>query len=149
VVEPRPSPVWGWATILIGLYPVAMALGIVPSRDESLHAPVWVGVLAGSVFVVAGVTILLGPGSRLTGLLAAALCLGLAAIGAWVSLFASSGGMSGGIPFAPRGVNVALGRVMFGGGAVFALLLAGLAARQALSSPARRRPRRPSGRDEA
>jgi hypothetical protein len=134
--------------ILLGLYPVALALGVLPGREESLHAPVWVGVLAGSVIVIAGVMILLGPVSRMTSLLAAAVCLSLSAIGGWVALFAPSSGLSGGVPFASRTFNVSVGRLMFGFGAVVVLGLAVFAFRQAVSPPAGRRAARTSERRE-
>lgn len=49
--------------------------------------------------------------------------IGMAITGIWASLLSPSHGISGGIPFVPRSVNVGLGRLLFGLGALVCLLL--------------------------
>jgi len=118
--EQRVSIGWALATIAIGLYPVAMSLDLLPGR-ASLNGPPWVGVLAGGVFVLAGLAMLAGQRSRVTHVLVAVLLLSLTAIGGWIAIAASAGGFSGGIFFLPGWVNVAIARVMFGFGALVCL----------------------------
>ena len=137
VPEKRLPVGWALATIAMGLYPIALSLDLLPGQD-SLNGPPWVGVLAGGVFVLAGIAMLAGPQARVTHVLAAVLLLSLAAIGGWIAVAASSAGFSGGVPFLPGWLNVSIARVMFGCGALICLGMTLLAIRYAWRGPDRR-----------
>ena len=81
----------GLFCIAAGLVPILAALGVIPSPEESFHAPRWVVFLAGSLFFTAGMWILLqalvGEArarafGEATGV---ALLVGLAMVGHWVA----------------------------------------------------------------
>ena len=114
---------WGWLCVVLGLIPVLIALGVVGSNDPGVQAPAWVLVLSGTVFILAGLMILIGRSSRTNHLLAALLCACFGAVGTWVALFAPAEGFSGGIPLISDSINLALGRWMFGLGAVLCFFI--------------------------
>ena len=118
---------WGWACILFGLYPIGAALGLLPIAQDGVHAPVWVLFLCGVIFAMGGCMILLGQHSRLNDLFAFVFSLAASTIGAWVALFGSSEQFSGGIPFVPYHINIMLGRILFGVGAIITLGMAAYA----------------------
>lgn len=125
---------YGLACIALGLYPVALGLGYFPVDEARLTAPSWVVAAAGFAFVIAGLMILLADHSRANDLLAGILLLIFGAIGAWVSLFSSSEGFSGGWPFFSQELNVFLGRCLFGLGALISFAICGYAFRRAAKS---------------
>ncbi|MEO0516920.1 MAG: hypothetical protein AAF171_06435 [Cyanobacteria bacterium P01_A01_bin.116] len=116
-------PVFGWAFIVVGGYPMAVATNVLPdTSNRPTDAPMWVLFLCGLVFVVSGMMLLLqGKSSKESGLnhLFAAILLGIFCIcGMWVAFFSPAEGMAGGLPFVSRAVNVALARMVFGSGAL-------------------------------
>ncbi|MEM1055634.1 MAG: hypothetical protein AAGI52_08905 [Bacteroidota bacterium] len=113
-----PSPILGVLTLGMGLFVTAIGLGIVPVDPANVHAPMWVLAVCGLVFVIGGVAVLAHgrPGIQSAAGLTIVLAFGL--VGGWVALFGDAAQMSGGIPFLPRALNVALGRGLFGIGAV-------------------------------
>ena len=123
-------PAWAGFIILVGLVPVAIALGILPVEESSVHAPMWVVALAGLVFVWAGCLMLVGQQSPWSHLFASLILLSFAATGAWVALFGSADGFSGGIPMLSHETNTKVARGMFGFGSVCCLLLFVYAVRQ-------------------
>lgn len=122
--------------LLLGLYPLTAALGILPIDPRDVHAPGWVLALCGLVFIVGGLMILLGHRARLNDALAAVFCYSAAAMGAWVALFGPADQITGGLPFLSRAANVALGRAVFGSGAVLSLAIAIYATRRAATASA-------------
>lgn len=118
----KAGPAYGWMCVLISLYPFALALGVV-APDEPVNAPNWVLAMVGIVFLTAGCMILLGGKSPTNDLLAAILLFSFSATGIWVALFSSADGFSGGVPFVSRETNVALGRGLFGIGAIITFLM--------------------------
>ena len=116
-------PAWGWLCIAIGLYPISLALGVVPVGDSSVNAPMWILASSGVAFVLGGCMVLLGQRSRLNNLLAALLCLVFASAGVWVALFSPPEGFSGGVPFLSNQSNVTLSRWVFGCGAGVSLAI--------------------------
>jgi len=136
-----------WAGIVLallfaaaGLYPMIVALGIVPEWEEKMNAPAWVVFLAGSLFFIAGMWLLLQilaredvaktPGS----VVGIAIFVGLAAIGNWVAFGGGDrGDCSGGISALGFGFSQAVSeiecRAAFGYGALLMdlILLWGLA----------------------
>lgn len=125
---------WGLVCIALGCYPISMALGFFPVDPAELTAPLWVVAAAGIAFVIAGFMILLANHSRANDLLAGALCLLFAIMGAWVALFSSSEGFSGGLFFLSSEQNVALGRWVFGIGALLSFAISAYAFRRAAQS---------------
>ena len=125
---------WGVVCIAIGCYPVAIALGLVSIGEAEQMAPLWVVAAAGIAFVIAGFMILLAHHSRANDLLAGVLCLLFAVMGAWVALFSTSEGFSGGLLFLSNEQNVTLGRWVFGIGALVSLAIAAYAFRRATQS---------------
>ena len=101
-----------------------IATGVI-DVEPTAGTPHWVVGLAGLAFVIAGFMIFLRHHSRALDLMAAILLGAFTLMAAWVTFDSSSEGFSGGIPFLPREMNVSLGRVIFGLGALicFAMFL--------------------------
>lgn len=97
-------------------------------------APMWVVASSGIVFLIAGCMIFLADHSWANDLLAGFLCLLFGAIGAWVSLFSSSEGFSGGLWILSNDANVSLGRWVFGLGALISFSISAYAFRRAYRS---------------
>jgi hypothetical protein len=120
----KAHPFWGWLCITLGLFPILMMSGVLELDQSEANAPVWVIVIAGVVFVLAGLMILTGQQSRFTSFCAVLLCACFGLVGAWVSFAAPGDGFSGGIPFAPREFNIALARWVFGIGSLMSFGIA-------------------------
>ena len=87
----------------------------------------WVVVICGLVFILAGCMILYASHRQVIDLLAALLLLLFGITGAWVAVFAGADAFSGGIPLLSDATNVILARFLFGAGAVLYLALSALA----------------------
>ena len=61
--SPRPfgraHALWGWFCIALGLYAVAIATELLPTDTLALHAPMWVVLLCGLVFLLGGAMMLI------------------------------------------------------------------------------------------
>lgn len=123
------SPIYGWMVVAVGVFIILISLGVIDNHDPSPPAAPWVVAVSGGVFLLAGMMILVGRNSRWNSLLAAILCTGFGVLGFWATFLAPAAGMSGGIPFAPRGVNATLGRFLFGLGTLISFLMAAYAFR--------------------
>ena len=130
----RERSVYGIGCLALGCYPMAVALGVIPVQQADLAAPRWVIAGAGLVFVFAGFMILLAHHSRANDLLAGVLLLLFGILGAWVSVFSSDEGFSGGLPFLVPELNVLVGRWVFGLGALICFVLCVYALRRAAST---------------
>lgn len=126
--------VTGVACVALGLYPLSIALGLLPVDTADVMAPMWVVASSGIVFLIAGCMIFLANHSWANDLLAGSLCLLFGAIGAWVSLFGSSKGFSGGLGFLSEEANTSLGRWVFGLGALISFAISVYAFRRAYRS---------------
>lgn len=118
---------WGWLFIIAGLLIIAVAADFISVEEAAFHAPRWVVALCGSIFGIAGLMIVVGPESGLNNLMASLLLLAMGLTGGWVAVFGGASGFSGGVPFAPGNVNIALARIMFGAGALLCLWMSGYA----------------------
>ncbi len=103
--------------IACGGYALLAASGVISAQTAN-DTPAWVLGLAGMTFVIAGIMIFLRNYSRALDLFAAVVLASFTLITGWIAFYASSAGFSGGIPFLPSDMNVSLGRVMFGLGAL-------------------------------
>ena len=131
----RARLIYGAFCILIGCYPIALALGIVPVDPAELTAPRSVIGGAGLAFVVSGLMILLAQHSRANNFLAGLLLLLFGAMGTWVAVFSSDAGFSGGLPFLSAERNISIGRWVFGIGALICFALCVYAFRLAANRP--------------
>jgi hypothetical protein len=103
--------------IACGTFVLLTASGVLPMQTAN-DTPIWVIWLIRVVFVIAGIMIFLRNHSRALDFFAAIILASFTLIGGWISLFASSEGFSGGIPFLPYDANVTFARIMFGLGAL-------------------------------
>jgi len=86
-VTPQERNIAGYSSLAVGAFIIAISAGLVPQALAGEHAPVWVIFAAGSVFVLAGVNIVLRERLPVlaTELLANVLWTLLAAIAAWAA----------------------------------------------------------------
>ena len=103
---------------------ILVALGVISTSPGQRYAPDSIIAICGGAFVIAGCMVLVGRQSGFNDLLAAVLCLLFGATGAWVAIYGSSEGFSGGIPFMSYEANVRLARWMFGLGSLVCLAIA-------------------------
>ena len=99
--------------IACGGYALLLASGVIPGQTSN-DTPMWIVAAAGMAFVIAGFMIFLRNHSRALDLLAAILLGAFTLIVGWIAFYSSPEGFSGGIPFAPRDMNVSFARIMFG-----------------------------------
>ena len=99
-----------------------VALDIVPVDDASVHAPDWIILLAGGVFLSAGLAILLRDHPLIVAVLGNGIVLSFAVIAAWVAVAGSAEHFSSNIPFLPRDLDVKIARGVFGFSAVVCAL---------------------------
>jgi hypothetical protein len=109
---------------------ILVALGVISTSPGQRHAPDSIIAMTGAAFLIAGCMVLIGRQSRFNDLFAAILCLLFGATGAWVAIYASSEGFSGGIPLISNEANVRLARWMFGLGSLVCLAISGWAFRR-------------------
>ena len=119
----KAHPALGLLCIALVLYPISIGLGIIKTSQSDVNGTLWLIFLCGMVFVIGGIMILVGRKSRYNNLLAAVIFICFTILGIWVSLFASSQGMSGGIPLLSKSTNVTIGRWLFGFGALICFLM--------------------------
>jgi hypothetical protein len=142
----------------MGIFPILIGLGVVPVDERSVHAPMWIAIAAGLMFLLAGISIAVGalqgasPSGELPentgwwlrlfyyllGLVVAGL---LASIGSWVAFGRGDRSFGGtGMFLLSREANAVAGRIIFGFGAVLTwLCVLGLVvsgARKLFSKPA-------------
>ena len=116
-------PLLSAIAVALGAMIVMIALDVIPTDPDKVHAPDWVIVLAGAVFIFAGLAIGFRTHELLVSVLGNLIVVSFAVVAAWVALAGSSDQFSGGIPFLPHAVNVKIARFMFGGGAILCALM--------------------------
>jgi hypothetical protein len=136
-VRPHAPPLlMGGMVVLMGMFPVLAAVGIIPTEDSSWHAPRWVGAVAGGLFVVAGIFILTKPAvdrleprlkKQIAGLFPLLIVSGLAAISCWVAFGPGerqfSNSASNALVAVSWGGGELVGRIAFGLGAVALIVI--------------------------
>ena len=100
-----------------------VSLGFFPADYLVLEAPRAVVLGAGVVLVLAGF-MLLARDHRASDSIASILLLTIAAIAGWVTFYAPEGTINRLLPFIPTEVNDALGRLLFGLGAIVSVGMA-------------------------
>ena len=111
---------WLLAGVMLcfGLLITGVGARLIPVDPESVHAPYWVIVLCGVVFLAGGIGALVGERSPLSRFLAATIAVSLGVAFAWVAFYGDGQHMSGGFWFLPHSANVTIGRVVFGLGSL-------------------------------
>ena len=100
-----------------------VSLGFFPAEYLVLEAPRMVVLGAAAVLVLAGF-MLLARDHRASDSIASILLLTIAAIAGWVTFYAPEGTINRLLPFIPTEVNEALGRLLFGVGAIVSVGMA-------------------------
>jgi len=100
-----------------------VALDVVPVDDASVHAPDWIILLAGGVFLCAGLAILLRDYPLVVAVLGNSIVLSFAVIAAWVAIAGSAEQFSSNIPFLPHDLSVKIARGVFGFSAIVCALI--------------------------
>lgn len=124
---PRSNLIIALLCTVLGGFLVLVACGLIEDDPTKRHAPDLIIALSGSVFIIAGIMILLGRQSRFNDLLAAILCMTFGIIGAWVAIYGASEGFSGGLPFISDEANTKLARGVFGLGSLSCFAISGWA----------------------
>lgn len=124
---PRPSSAppraLGLITLAMGLFVTGIGLEVVPVDPASVHAPMWVLVLCGAVFVLGGVGMLAHGAPEVQSAAGATIVLLFGVVGGWVALFGDAAQFSGGFAFLSAEANVAMARGVFGLGALVCLAM--------------------------
>ena len=107
----------------------AASLGFLPADYLELEAPRSIVFGGGALLVLAGF-MLLSRDHRASDSIATALLFALAALAGWVTFYAPEGTVSRVLPFIPSAVNDALGRLLFGLGAILCVGTAAWALRR-------------------
>jgi hypothetical protein len=136
-LSPKKAVIVGVLVIACGIGPILGALELIP-YPLTPGTPVWVGVSAGMLFVLAGVAVINGYGSTgvrhpfVQNVLGLSICVLFAAVFGWVALGPGERNFSSTVelPFwrsSGRGSEW-IGRTMFGIGALMAVAIAVVAA---------------------
>lgn len=132
-LSPAQRLIFGLLSVAVGLFPMLAAFDIGPLHRADINGPPWLAFVAGGLFFLAGVSILMG---RIAPLASSALTVlmlaGFSAIGNWIAFGAGerhcSGGLSLGM-FWGEGDLSGLGcRIPFGLGALMVNGMLGYAA---------------------
>lgn len=130
--QSRETILTGAFCMLAGVLPILVVVDWLPVDPASIHAPSWVLLVIGAVFIIAGLMVIVGLRSRLNDALAAILLIGFAALGFWAAFGADADTMTGGIPFVSRETNASIGKWLFAIGAIMSGGMAVYAIKRAL-----------------
>lgn len=113
----------GLVCIVLGLSVCLIGIGVIPYDPDKIHAPVWVIVTGGGVFVLGGLAVVFQRKTLLVSVLGNLLVIAFAAVAAWVAVSGPAAQFSGGIPFLSHEWNVTIARYVFGIGSLLCLLM--------------------------
>ncbi|NNC67186.1 MAG: hypothetical protein HKN83_04040 [Gammaproteobacteria bacterium] len=123
-----PHPLWGWFCIILGVIPLLVGLGIIQADQPDKDAPMVIVSLAGLIFLISVIMILIDNYSRAHFYCAVLICLSFALVSGWATITASLENISGGLPFVSDETSILLARLLFefgviisGGLAIYAL----------------------------
>lgn len=110
----------GLAFIAFGIAPLLAAFDLGPLGVADINGPLWLGAVAGGIFIVGGLAILMGQHHPLIGAaLGIVIAAGLAAIGNWIAFGVGERVCTGSIPVLGNHDLSNLGcRIPFGIGAI-------------------------------
>jgi hypothetical protein len=100
-----------------------IALNILPYDESKIHAPDWVILVSGAIFVFGGVAMVFQGNQLLVAMLGNLLVLAFAAVAAWIAFQGPSEQFSGGVPFLSHQLNVKIARILFGFCSVMCVLI--------------------------
>lgn len=128
-LTPHGRLLFGLCFVAMGIAPMLATFNVGPLGMADINGPPWLGLVAGGVFVVAGLAVIVGPGRPiLNGLLAFTVLVGLAALGNWIAFGVGERVCNGSILFWTDAEMTGLGcRIPFGIGAVITNAIALLA----------------------
>ena len=109
--------------LLLGLSVCLIGVGIIPYDPSKIHAPAWVILAGGGIFMLAGLALLFRSRPIVVNVLGNLIVIAFAAVGAWVALYGPSEQFSGGLPLVSDETNVGIARVFFGVGSILCLLM--------------------------
>lgn len=81
----EPPLILAFISIAAGVYPLLLSLDIILGGSASLNVPVWVGVLASSIFILAGLALLTRKIEWLSKLFGLSILVSFAVIGNWIA----------------------------------------------------------------
>ncbi|MCU7960715.1 MAG: hypothetical protein KZQ58_12125 [gamma proteobacterium symbiont of Bathyaustriella thionipta] len=122
--------------VAIGLFLLGIASGLIPTQAGTVHAPMWVILVCGIVFLLTAAMIFVGTDASSNDLFATLFLASMGSVGIWVAFFSNDEGFSGGLAFLPEKHNLLLTRTVFAGGALLAFALAVYAIRRYLRNSA-------------
>jgi hypothetical protein len=123
VNEQTQRVVVGIICIVLGASVCLIALDILPYDPDKIHAPDWVILLCGALFLCGGSAAMLHSHPLVVSVLGNAMVVAFASIAAWVALAGPAEQFSGELPFVSRELNVMIARIFFGLGSVMCALV--------------------------
>ncbi len=123
VNERRQIVLGGVVCIALGASVCMIALNILPYEESKIHAPDWVILVSGAVFIFGGLAMLFRANQLVVSVLGNLIVLSFACVAAWVAFLGPSEHFSGGIPLLSYELNVKVARIMFGSGSVMCALI--------------------------
>jgi hypothetical protein len=139
--SPRATFLCGLAAIGVGLFLILFGLGVIPVKPRAGDAPLWIAVVAGLAFMLAGIAVAVGAihGVSETGelpegtsrwkrllqyLIGVIIAGALASIGSWVAFGPGPRSFGGtGMELLSPEANALTGRIVFGIGAALSWLI--------------------------
>ncbi len=113
----------GVVCIALGASVCMIALNILPYEESKIHAPDWVILVSGAVFIFGGLAMIFQANQLVVSILGNLMVLSFACITAWIALRGPAEQFSGGIPLLSNQLDVKIARVMFGSCSVMCALV--------------------------
>jgi hypothetical protein len=132
--ETRTKIILTTTAILFGIFLCLEGLEITNIGTRENNAPSPILMLAGLIFILAGIMIIYGKRSKLNNVLASLLTAIMGIIGGWISLYGDTSNFLGNGMFISHITNLPLERIMFGFGSLICFLVSGYAFRLFLRS---------------
>lgn len=100
-----------------------IALQLLPYDESKVHAPDWVILVSGGLFVFGGLAMVFRTHQLAVAVLGNLMVVSFASVAAWIAVLGPAEHFSGGIPFVSAALNVKLARIIFGACAIMCLLM--------------------------